>query len=137
MIRTTDNSGPRNEDGFILVATLVTLLLIVVLGVSATNNSSIELQIAGNDRLDTTAFYQAESTAYQAAQLLKDDTATTGSQTAGALNGSTYLITDNGIASGSSLNMTQSQVHSYAITGSVTLTNNASNSITIGYKKRQ
>ena len=42
---------PRNEDGFLLVITMVMLVLLTLIGLSATQLSRIELQIAGNDRM--------------------------------------------------------------------------------------
>jgi len=54
----------HNEDGFVLVATLVILMLLVILGISTTTNTSIELQIAGNDKVYKQNFYQAEGGAY-------------------------------------------------------------------------
>ncbi len=125
----------NDEGGFVLIATLVSLLLLIILGISTTTTTNIELQIAGNDKVNTTNSYVAEGTAYEAAQLLENGTAVIGVSTAGSGNGSSYFIVDKGIARGSSLNMTKSQVHIYDITGSAA-NNNSSDSITIGFKKR-
>ncbi len=54
----------ENEDGFVLVATLVILVLLVVLGISTTTNTNIELKIAGNDKVSKQNFYVAEGGAY-------------------------------------------------------------------------
>ncbi len=62
----------RSERGFVLVMVLVTLLLLVVLGVSSTTQTSIELQIAGNDKVAKQTFYTAESAVYHAAQLVEN-----------------------------------------------------------------
>ncbi len=57
-----------DERGFVLVMVLVTVMLLVVLGVSSTTVTNIELQIAGNDKVAKQSFYQAESATQQAAQ---------------------------------------------------------------------
>ncbi|MBU0945616.1 MAG: hypothetical protein KJ804_08530 [Proteobacteria bacterium] len=49
-----------NEQGFVLILSLLMLLILTIIGVSATNNTSIELQIAGNDRVHKQTFYQAD-----------------------------------------------------------------------------
>jgi hypothetical protein len=56
-----DNVKINNENGFVLVASLVILLLLVVIGTSAVTNSTIEIQIAGNERVHELAFYSAEA----------------------------------------------------------------------------
>ena len=50
----------QNEDGFVLVASLVTLGLLVIIGISATTTTNIEIQIAGNEKAYNMAFYQAD-----------------------------------------------------------------------------
>ena len=57
----TENGKINNEDGFVLVASLLILLLLVVIGTSAVTNSTIEIQIAGNERAHKQAFYAAEA----------------------------------------------------------------------------
>lgn len=57
----TDNVTINNENGFVLVASLLILLLLVVIGTSAVTNSTIEIQIAGNERTHELAFYSAEA----------------------------------------------------------------------------
>ena len=51
----------RREQGFVLVTALLMLLVLTVLGLLATNNTIIELQIAGNDRVHKQTFYQADA----------------------------------------------------------------------------
>lgn len=53
-----------DEDGFVLVSTLVILVLLVILGISTTTNTNIELQIAGNDKVYKQNFSVAEGGAY-------------------------------------------------------------------------
>lgn len=56
-----------NEDGSAIVIAVLVLLLVTILGISATNTTTIELQIAGNDKIDKTAFYAAEAAGYYVA----------------------------------------------------------------------
>ena len=50
-----------NEDGTVLVISLVILALLTVIGIAVTTTSSIELQIAGNQKSATESFYRAEA----------------------------------------------------------------------------
>lgn len=67
-------SPPRanHEEGFILVAALVFLVLLVALGVSATRTTTVELQIAGNDKSAALNFYKAEGAARENLQTLEN-----------------------------------------------------------------
>jgi len=49
-----------DESGFILIAVLVTLMLLVVIGFSATSTTTVEMQIAGNDKVHKRTFYEAD-----------------------------------------------------------------------------
>lgn len=51
----------NNEKGFVLVASLLILMILVVIGIAATNSTTIELQIAGNEKVTQQTFYAAES----------------------------------------------------------------------------
>jgi hypothetical protein len=51
----------HNEKGFVLVTSLLILVILTMLGIAATRNTSIELQIAGNDRVHKVTFYSAEA----------------------------------------------------------------------------
>ncbi|MFO7761179.1 MAG: PilX N-terminal domain-containing pilus assembly protein [Desulfobia sp.] len=51
----------RGEEGFILVTSLLVLLVLVIIGISATTNTTIELQIAGNAKEAQKSFYLADS----------------------------------------------------------------------------
>jgi type IV pilus assembly protein PilX len=52
----------RNEEGFILVVGMSILVVLTLLGVSATRNSVIDLKIAGNEREMAEKFYVADTT---------------------------------------------------------------------------
>jgi len=51
----------KNEDGFVLVIALIMMVLLTLLGVSASTTTEIEIQIAGNERSHGIAFYAAEA----------------------------------------------------------------------------
>jgi len=50
----------RNEDGVVLVLGLITLVLLTLIGASATTTSQLEAEISGNDKTYKQAFYAAE-----------------------------------------------------------------------------
>jgi hypothetical protein len=51
---------PDQESGFVLVITMFVLILLTIIGLSATSTTEIELQIAGNDRVHKETFYHAD-----------------------------------------------------------------------------
>ena len=51
----------KNEQGFILITSLLMLMILLVIGIAATNTTTTELQIAGNDKVLKQNFYVAES----------------------------------------------------------------------------
>lgn len=63
----------KNEQGFVLVAALMMLMILLIIGVAATNTTTIELQISGNDKLAKQVFYQAESVATEATRIMAND----------------------------------------------------------------
>ena len=50
----------RNEEGMVLALCLITLIVLSLIGVSATTTSRLEVEIAGNDKTAKEAFYAAE-----------------------------------------------------------------------------
>ncbi|MGE3537586.1 MAG: PilX N-terminal domain-containing pilus assembly protein [Candidatus Tectimicrobiota bacterium] len=50
----------RQEEGAVLVIGMLTLALLTIIGVAATNTGSLESEIAGNEKTYTQAFYAAE-----------------------------------------------------------------------------
>jgi len=155
-----------NEDGFVLIAAIMVLLLLVILGISALTTTNIELQISGNEKAYIQNFYRAESSVQEAAQrlynassewlksrtlsgfnlesALGDATDITNasnwtptlSQT-GAMNGTSYIMVDKGITGGGSLDMAASQLHSVYVTGrAIDPVSGSTSFITIGYKRR-
>jgi len=63
----------RNEDGSVMVISIVILALLTIIGIAVTTTSSIELQIAGNDRIYKENFYLAEGAAMMLAQILENE----------------------------------------------------------------
>jgi len=57
----------KNEDGFALIATMLFLVVLTIVGIAATNTTSIEVSIAGNERIYNQNFYLAEGAAKEAA----------------------------------------------------------------------
>jgi len=58
----------KNEEGSVLVISLIMLALLSLMGIAATNISTIEIQIAANNRTYMQNFYMAEAAAREAAQ---------------------------------------------------------------------
>ncbi len=54
----------NNSDGSILVLAVFILLLLTMIGIYATNTSTFELMISGNDKVSKINLYKAESAAY-------------------------------------------------------------------------
>ena len=50
----------RNEKGSTLIVALMILVLLTLIGIAATNTSTTEIQIAGNDKAYKQAFYNAD-----------------------------------------------------------------------------
>lgn len=62
----------EGEKGSSIVIALIFLMLLTVIGMSATNTANIEIQMAGNDRIYTENLYLAEGAMMEAAQKLAD-----------------------------------------------------------------
>jgi hypothetical protein len=78
----------RNEEGFVLVISIIILMLLTVIGISITTTTSIELQIAGNEKIQKATFTQADGGTEVAAELIE--------QNLGCMSGfSTQYIGDN------------------------------------------
>lgn len=60
----------RNEDGSTLIIAVLILLLGTLIGIFATNTSTIEIQISGNDKFHKIAFYGADSGVYTVPKLI-------------------------------------------------------------------
>lgn len=65
----------RNEEGFVLVASLLIMLVLTVLGIAGSRNTSMELLIAGNDRTYKETFYSADGGVEMGAETLEQSLA--------------------------------------------------------------
>ena len=61
----------NNEDGNVLIITLIILVALTFLGITSTKMSSIDLLVSGNKKIYTQNLYNAERAAYHAVQALE------------------------------------------------------------------
>ncbi len=61
-----------NEQGFVLVASLMMLMILLIIGIAATNTTTIELQITGNDKVAKQTFYQADGGSETGIRVVED-----------------------------------------------------------------
>ena len=57
---TRQSANLSNENGAAIISVLLVLVILTIIGVSASNNSNIEVQIATNDTLQKMAFFEAD-----------------------------------------------------------------------------
>ena len=67
----------QNEEGLVIVVVLFILVILTLIGVSATSNTRVGLQIASNDQLQKIAFYNADSGIYGTPKLISNAINTT------------------------------------------------------------
>jgi len=63
----------RNERGSALVVALLMLVVLTLIGISASTTATFELQISGNDKLYKMAFYQADGGTEAGAELIEQN----------------------------------------------------------------
>jgi Tfp pilus assembly protein PilX len=158
--RTTGRAAlPANEQGSVVVLALIMLMMLTLVGTSATTTSTLEIQVAGNERHYKQNFYKAEAAASRGSQLIEDSGSYTETwmrsdtfahtwnprtnfDTIGNWQGwsdNTYtLVIYTGIAPWSSLDMTSpTQVRAFSVYGQLqNLANNESLIIETGFAKR-
>lgn len=61
------------QDGFVLVISLFVLVVLTVIGISATKTTDIELRISGNDKVITQTFYQADGAIETAINMIEEN----------------------------------------------------------------
>jgi hypothetical protein len=61
---------PRRERGSVLVIALIMIVLLTIIGISASKTSEIEIMIAGNERIAKENLYLAEAAVRRAAQVM-------------------------------------------------------------------
>ena len=59
-MRSAMKTGFHNDDGFVLVAALLMLVVLTLIGIAATSTTNIELKIAGNDKTAGESFHKAD-----------------------------------------------------------------------------
>jgi len=62
-----------NERGSLVVIAVVILMLLTLIGISITTTTSTELQIAGNEKLQKTAFYEADGGTEVGAEIVEQN----------------------------------------------------------------
>ncbi|MCI5188263.1 MAG: hypothetical protein D3905_00420 [Candidatus Electrothrix sp. AS4_5] len=67
-----------NDEGFVLVAALLILLVLTVMGIAVNRNTMTEWRIAMNDRQHKEAFYSADAAAELGAEILEQSIACLG-----------------------------------------------------------
>jgi len=84
----------KNKDGSALIFAILILALLTLIGISATTTSTIEIQIAGNDKFHKMAFYRADSGVYTIPKVISkaiNDKATPGDLINHTYGAFTYL----------------------------------------------
>jgi Tfp pilus assembly protein PilX len=61
-----------NEDGSVIILALIMLMLLTMVGISATDTSTVEIQVAGNERHYKQNFFKTEAAALQGSQRIQD-----------------------------------------------------------------
>ena len=94
-----------NEEGFILVVTMMIMVILTVIGIAMTRNTSTELQIAGNDKVHKQTFYEADGGTEFASEIIEQNIACLkfeanggGSVTQTDSDGNNDLVLDSNIA---------------------------------------
>ena len=157
----------NNEEGSVLILALIMLVLLTLIGISATTTSTLETKIAGNERVYKRNLYSAEAAAMECAQTMEhtnlknprpawlgligtvnepDDirlssfweTSPDPVPQASVIPSTRFVATSQGLAKGikgTSLDMTKSNVHAYAVYGRCQPGNSGPTIVEIGYRK--
>jgi Tfp pilus assembly protein PilX len=156
----------QNEDGSIILIVLIVLMLVTMMGVSSTTTSTIEVQIAGNEKLYKENFYSAEGAVMEAMQTMDEadtealklntddtfdwilaneldlDTATSttiNDDTAASTagDGSRFYAVSKGFTTGTSLGMVgSSQLYTFEVHGFIDRDDRGRAEIEVGFKRR-
>jgi hypothetical protein len=150
----------NNEDGSVIIAALLVLVLLTIVGIASTNVSNNEIQIASHTTAYQMNVYRAEGATIEAATLLEAesdpllnppgwlesdmdlisdqnirDWDNLGSVTAGnsTLEDTEYLGIYTGVVPGNTLNMGSSTIHGYRIYGRSSPPERGTAVVQIGY----
>ena len=160
-----NNSLLANEDGSIIIIVLVVLMLVTMMGISATTTSTIEMQIADNEKRYKGNFYTAEAAVMEGMQRIdmapaeelklnqpttlswintanyavdvNDPTDVAANARVASSGNGIYYATNQGFTTGTSLGMTgTSQLYTFAVHGVVDRGTRGRSHIELGYKRR-
>jgi len=160
------NQWIRNEDGTVLVIALIILVFLTLIGITITATTEVEIQIAGNERLYKDNLYTAEAAAMECAQWMeeftsldptahpfikplgsvtlddiRDDTYWPGNGEPSGIDGNTrYIAVEEGVAEGTTLDMTKTTLRSYSIYGrryDAAEPNKGRGIVRVGYRKAE
>lgn len=84
----------NNENGFVLVGALLIMTLLVLVGISATTSSVLELFISGSDRTHKETFFQADAGTQVAVRLIEESLGATDGFTSLTQVGSEDVLDD-------------------------------------------
>ena len=137
----------KNEEGTVMVVSMLILVLLTIAGVAAVTSSTVELQIAGNEKTYKENFFRAEGAIMENAQIIEDasgadlrdpddhdwlhglnalsnedvkdpNTWSSGNYTESVLYPNTfYMSVYRGITRGGSLDVTKTRVHEFGLYG--------------------
>ncbi|RJR22610.1 MAG: hypothetical protein C4582_06345 [Desulfobacteraceae bacterium] len=149
----------KNQNGSVLVLGMMMLVLLSLLGIAVVTTSTIEVQIAANDRLYKENLYDSEAATMEGAQTLQNADLKNAPPAwlmgIGAINEANDMFSDvfwnntvqsanvpearlaaafQGYAPGSSLDLGRSRVHLYSIYGRCQRNNGAA-IVRVGYRK--
>jgi len=137
------NPWLKKEDGTVLVVALLILVFLTLIGIAITATVEVDIQIAGNERLYKDNLYTAEAAAMECAQLMeetvsldpsalnwikplgattvddiRDDAYWPANSQASVIDPNTrFLAVEDGVAEGTSLDMTKTTLRSYSLYG--------------------
>jgi len=160
------NQWIKSEDGTVLVVALIILVFLTLIGITISATTEVEIQIAGNERLYKDNLYTAEAGAMECAQMMeefvsldpsahpfikplgsvtlddiRDDTYWPGNGQASGIDGNTsFIAVEEGVAEGTTLDMTKTTLRSYSIYGrryDTAQPNKGRGIVRIGYRKAE
>lgn len=63
----------KNEEGFVLILSLLILVVLTIIGITATSTTTLELQIAGNDKIAGETFHKADGAIEAGIEILEQN----------------------------------------------------------------
>ena len=156
----------RNEDGTVLVVALIILVFLTLIGITISATTEVEIQIAGNERLYKDNLYTAEAATMECAQMMeefvsldptahsfikplgtvtldhiRDDSFWPGNSEASTIDANTrFIAVEEGVAEGTTLDMTKTTLRSYSIYGrryDAARPNKGRGIVRVGYRKAE